>query len=56
MTPDYEKQYFSDNDIYIVCGHTPTKAICNEWKIYHSITTSALIVALILTENSHVYV
>lgn len=36
MTPDYEKQYFSDNDIYIVCGHTPTKAICNEWKIYHS--------------------
>lgn len=34
--PDYEKQYFPDDDIYIVCGHTPTKAISGKWEIYHS--------------------
>ncbi len=36
MVPDYEKQYFDNYDIYVVCGHTPTKVICGEWKIYHS--------------------
>ncbi len=36
MTPNYKMQYFSDNSIFIVCGHTPTKAISGKWEIYHS--------------------
>ncbi len=34
--PDYEKQYFKDPSIYIVCGHTPTPLINGKTQIYHS--------------------
>lgn len=34
--PDYDKQYFSDASIYIVCGHTPTPLISGRAEIYHS--------------------
>ncbi len=33
---DYEKQYFDDDSIYIVSGHTPTYTLCGEDKIYQS--------------------
>ncbi len=36
MTPDYEKRYFADESVFVVCGHTPTKAINGKWEIYHS--------------------
>lgn len=36
MRPDYEKQYFNDDSIYIVCGHTPTPLISGKAEIYHS--------------------
>ena len=32
----YERQYFDDDSIYIVSGHTPTKLISGKWEIYHS--------------------
>lgn len=34
--PDYEKQYFSDPDIYIVSGHTPTLAVTGRAEMYLS--------------------
>lgn len=36
IRPDYEKQYFADNSIYIVSGHTPTQAINGKSEIYRS--------------------
>ena len=36
LRPDYERQYFDDDSIYIVSGHTPTKLISGKWEIYHS--------------------
>lgn len=36
MRPDYEKQYFSDNSIYIISGHTPTQTINGKAEIYYS--------------------
>ena len=36
MRPDYERQYFDDPSIYIVCGHTPTLAVTGKAEIYHS--------------------
>ncbi len=32
---DFEKQYFADDSVFVVCGHTPTKAISGKWEIYH---------------------
>lgn len=34
--PDFDKQLFEDNSVYVVFGHTPTKAISGKWEIYHS--------------------
>ncbi len=34
--PDYERQYFDDDNVYIVCGHTPTPLISGKAEIYHS--------------------
>ncbi len=36
MRPDYERQYFSDNSIYIVSGHTPTQTINGKAEIYQT--------------------
>lgn len=36
LRPDYERQYFDDDSVYIVSGHTPTKLISGKWEIYHS--------------------
>lgn len=36
MRPDYENQYFGDNSICIVSGHTPTQTINGKSEIYHS--------------------
>lgn len=36
MRPDYEKQYYLDESIYIVSGHTPTLAVSGKAEIYHS--------------------
>jgi len=36
IRPDYERQYFDDDSIYIVCGHTPTPLISGKVEIYHS--------------------
>lgn len=36
MRPDYERQYFSDNSIYIVSGHTPTQTINGKAEIYQA--------------------
>lgn len=36
LRPDYERQYFKDASIYIVCGHTPTLAVTGKKEIYHS--------------------
>lgn len=36
IRPDYEKQYFKDSNIFIVCGHTPTPLISGKTEIYHS--------------------
>ncbi len=36
IRPDYNIQYLEDSSVYIVCGHTPTTAICGEAKIYHN--------------------
>lgn len=36
LRPDYERQYFEDDSVYIVSGHTPTKLISGKWEIYHS--------------------
>lgn len=32
---DYDKQVFTDPNVYIVCGHTPTLAITGKPEIYH---------------------
>lgn len=32
--PDYNKKYFKDDDVFIVCGHTPTLAITGKPLIY----------------------
>ncbi len=32
---DYDKQVFTDESVYIVCGHTPTLAITGKPEIYH---------------------
>lgn len=34
--PDYDRQYFEDDSIYIICGHTPTPLINGKAEIYHS--------------------
>ncbi len=34
--PDCEKQLFEDESIFVVFGHTPTKAINGKWEIYRS--------------------
>lgn len=36
LCPDYERQYFDDDSVYIVSGHTPTKLISGKCEIYHS--------------------
>lgn len=36
IRPDYEQQYFDDDSVYIISGHTPTKLISGKWEIYHS--------------------
>lgn len=33
--PDYNEPYFNDENIFVVCGHTPTLAIIGEAKIFH---------------------
>lgn len=35
MRADYDKQVFTDPNVYIVCGHTPTLAITGKPEIYH---------------------
>lgn len=32
--PDPEEQYFDDDSVYVVCGHTPTKLFSGKWEIY----------------------
>lgn len=34
--PDYQTQYFPDDSIYVLSGHTPTKLLSGKWEIYHS--------------------
>ena len=34
--PDYQRQYFSNSDMYVVCGHTPTRFVTGMDEIYHS--------------------
>lgn len=34
--PDYRRKYFSNPSIYIVSGHTPTRAITGKDEIFHS--------------------
>jgi serine/threonine protein phosphatase 1 len=34
--PDYQRQYFSNSDMYMVCGHTPTRFVTGMDEIYHS--------------------
>lgn len=34
--PDYQTQYFHDDSIYVLSGHTPTKLLSGKWEIYHS--------------------
>ncbi len=36
VRPDYQTQYFPDDSIYILSGHTPTKLLSGKWEIYHS--------------------
>ena len=36
MRPDYEKQYYDDDSIHIVSGHTPTLAVTGKAEIYQS--------------------
>lgn len=33
--PQYNQKYFDDNNIFIVCGHTPTLALTGKPEIYH---------------------
>ncbi len=35
MRPDYGKRCFDNENIFIVCGHTPTLAINNKAEIFH---------------------
>lgn len=34
--PDFEKQYFPDDSVYVVCGHTPTQSVTGKTQIYQS--------------------
>lgn len=36
VRPDYQTQYFPDDSIYVLSGHTPTKLLSGKWEIYHS--------------------
>lgn len=36
MRPDYDKQLFSDNSVFIVSGHTPTQLVSGKPQIYKS--------------------
>lgn len=36
VRPDYGMQYFPDDSIYVLSGHTPTKFISGKWVIYHN--------------------
>ena len=33
---DYQTQYFPDDSIYVLSGHTPTKLLGGKWEIYRS--------------------
>lgn len=35
VRPNFEKQYFSDENTFVVFGHTPTPLITSQAKIYH---------------------
>ena len=32
--PDYDVPPFRDPDVFVVCGHTPTKLLCGKWEIF----------------------
>ena len=34
--PDYDRQYFPAQNLYIVCGHTPTQLVTGKAEIYQS--------------------
>lgn len=36
VRPDYQTQYFPDDSIYVLSGHTPTKLLGGKWEIYRS--------------------
>lgn len=36
VRPDYQTQYFPDDSIYVLSGHTPTKLLSGKWEIYRS--------------------
>lgn len=36
VRPDYERAYFDDPSVYVVCGHTPTLAVTGKAEIYRS--------------------
>lgn len=36
MRPDYQRQYFQNPDMYMVCGHTPTRFVTGKDEINHS--------------------
>lgn len=36
MRPDYDFRYFDNENVYIICGHTPTLALTGKAEIYHS--------------------
>lgn len=36
VRPDYGIQYFPDDSIYVLSGHTPTKLMSGRWEIYHN--------------------
>lgn len=36
MRHDFERQYYADRSIYIVCGHTPTLSVTGRAEIYQS--------------------
>lgn len=35
MRPDYDRRYFSDGNIFIVAGHTPTPLLSGKKEIFH---------------------